>query len=158
MSIIYFQNSNEKWWQKPLVSFRGSIIPAELAILRIELNQNEDGVWINSRSGKSGVINLLKINHKFITIRKIIPKIVENKLEEIYKKTTSRNGFPDLVIWNRKTFTIRFVEVKCPLWDKVRAGQEEFIKIANEMGLFVKIAEWEFENAQPANRADLAFG
>jgi hypothetical protein len=155
MSLIYFTNSNERWWKKPLVIHKGKILPAELAILDIELQRHEKGVWLNSRGSRSGVIDLVKRKEKYKSIRVMLPKYISEIIEEIYKSTSRRKGCPDLIIWNDQNGTIRFVEVKCPLWDRLREGQDEFINIAKGMGLSTKIVEWEFANAQQQVAADL---
>jgi len=38
---------------------------------------------------------------------------------------------------------IRFVEVKCPHWDRVSKEQVAFIQVAEEQGVNTKIAEWD---------------
>jgi hypothetical protein len=154
--MLIFHKSSKKWWQKPLVSYNRRNLPAELAVLCTELKESENGVWINSRSSKSGVINLAKVESGFKPRRIEIPLFVAKRIENIYKSTRKRMGCPDLVIWNPRTKNIRFVEVKCPHWDRVREGQKEFILNAKSMGIETKIIEWEFNNAQHAAAADLA--
>jgi hypothetical protein len=155
--MISFKKSKTTWWQKPLVIINGRSLPAELAVLSINLKKDEQGVWINSRSSKSGAIDLERHETGFKTKRIEIPLFVTSTIERIYKTTANRKGCPDLVIWNAQTKNIRFVEVKCPHWDRVREGQKEFIQEAKNIGKETKIIEWEFLNAQHAAAADPRF-
>jgi hypothetical protein len=152
--MLIFHNSNTTWWQKPLVTYNGRHLPAEIAVLFIELKKNEHGVWINSRKCKTGVIDLEEVVKGYKTRRIEIPSFVSNTIEEIYKSTRKQMGCPDLVIWNPQSKNIRFVEVKCPHWDRIREGQREFIQQAKSIGINTKILEWQFNNAQPAAEAD----
>ena len=154
--MISFKKSKTTWWQKPLVIYNGKHLPAELAVLSIDLKENEQGVWINSRGSKSGVIDLERHGRGFRTRRIEIPLFIASKIERIYKTTIRRKGCPDLVIWNPRTKNIRFVEVKCPHWDRVREGQKEFIQEAKNIGIETIIIEWEFLNAQHVAAGDLA--
>jgi hypothetical protein len=154
--MISFKKSKTIWWQKPLVTYYGRRLPAELAILTIDLKGDEQGVWINSRSSKSGVVDLERYGTGFKTRRIEIPVFVTNTIERIYKATIKRKGCPDLVIWNTQTKNMRFVEVKCPHWDRVREGQKEFIQHAKSIGIETIIIEWQFLNAQHVAAGDLA--
>ena len=57
---------------------------------------------------------------------------------------THAKGAPDLVLWNESARTVRFVEVKCPHWDRPSAEQLKFLGAAEEQGVATSIAEWEF--------------
>jgi len=59
-----------------------------------------------------------------------------------------RKGIPDLVIWNAVEQSVRFVEVKCPDWDRVSAAQLRVHEICRSMGCEVKVEEWRFNDAQ----------
>ena len=145
-----FNKSTDRWWQKPLVLIKGRSLPAELAVLNIELRTYEDGVWLNSRGTKTGVVDLLCSDERgektFRTKRVSLPPFIVEYLERIYKDTKLKKGYPDLVIWNWETEQIRFVEVKCPRLDKPSPEQEEFMKFCATVGASVQIAEWEFES------------
>jgi hypothetical protein len=55
-------------------------------------------------------------------------------------------GCPDLVIWNASLEQFRFVEVKCPLWDRPSNEQNEFMAYARSRGVSAEIVEWVFED------------
>ena len=81
------------------------------------------------------------------TIRIGIPEFVSKAIEMLYAKSELSKGCPDLVIWNERESTIRFVEVKCPHWDRAFPEQLKFMHVAEENGIGTKIVEWEFQNA-----------
>ena len=140
-----FQNAQEKWWQKPLVLIDGEVLPAELAVLQLELRNSEEGVWINSRGLKPGVSALKQVAGTFQTIRKPLPDAVSRFLAEMYESTDLMKGCPDLVIWNTSSGKFRFVEVKCPLWDRPSKEQADFIDCVRARGIEAEIVEWIFE-------------
>ena len=147
--MLQFEPAGTKWWNKPLVSYRGKNLPAELAVLQTELQFEEAGVWLNSRGIKTGVSDLLRAEledgeYKYKTLRIAIPDFVSDAIRLAYSASGLAKGCPDLVIWNSSTLGIRFVEVKCPHWDKVSKEQSDFIQVAKEQGVSTKIAEWEF--------------
>lgn len=148
-SILKFESAKQKWWGKPLVIFGDRAIPAELAILNMELLFGEEGVWMNSRGFKSGVVDLIvlkRINKKnsYSTQRINLPDFVSEKLKSLYQMANVKRGCPDLVIWNLKSKKIRLVEVKNPHWDEPSPEQNKFLFTAREAGVFAKIVDWEF--------------
>ena len=115
--MLQLYRSNERWWQKPLGELSGKILPVELLVLRVELGESEDGVWLNSRGAKSGVIDLVrKVDGKFKTVRRSLPNFVSDALTSIYKVMKNKKGATDLAIWHESSLQVRFVEVKCPHW------------------------------------------
>ena len=147
--MLQFKPAGTKWWNKPLVNHRGKSLPAELVVLQINLEQEEVGVWLNSRSVTTGVSDLIRNEtedgeYKYKTLRIEIPEFVGDAIRMLYTASGLTKGCPDLVIWNSNTSGIRFIEVKCPHWDRVSAEQIEFIRIAGEQGVNTKIVEWEF--------------
>lgn len=143
--MIMLNDGGQRWWNKPLVKYRGRLVPAELAILAIELRAEESGLWLNSRGTKSGVVDLLCSKQgKYQTSRLPLPAFVAIFIERMYRAANVKKGCPDLVIWNAKTERIRFVEVKCPHWDRPSAEQKKFISAAESEGIAAKIVEWEF--------------
>jgi hypothetical protein len=153
-TIIQFDPTKHRWWRKPLVAFKGRSLPAELAILYIELTEDEKGVWMNSRGLMSGVVDLIeqsqgsRSTHK--TCREALPSPVAEALRRMYKVAGVKRGGPDLVIWNLRTHQIRLVEVKNPHWDRPTAEQKMILKAAETAGVAAKIVEWEFL-AVPSN-------
>jgi hypothetical protein len=146
-SMLQFTPAGEKWWQKPLVTYGGRVLPAELAVLRGELGPGEEGVWLNSRGTKTGVADLVRgADGKFTTIRATLPTFVSWELAELYVVTGLPKGMPDLVIWNAVSETLRLVEVKCPHWDRPSLEQDAFLAIAAANGVPSKIVDWEFRN------------
>src|SRR5215207_6055002 len=117
--MLRLTRSNQRWWNKPLVSCGGSKpLPAELVILRSLLQPQEEGAWMNSRNRTSGVIDLdWTRGGKTRTVRRQLPEFVSRALDEIYRDAQLARGCPDLVIWNPNTSTVRLVEIKCPHWD-----------------------------------------
>jgi hypothetical protein len=106
----------------------------------------ETGVWLNSRSLRSGVVGLV-VDPKgaFRTIRAVLPDFVREKLQAIYSATGLVRGCPDLVVWDPVKTTVRPIEVKCPHWDKPSLEQTQFMSAAETQGIVTAIAEWEFE-------------
>lgn len=140
-----FKASNQKWWQKPLVETATGNLPAELVILQLEREEGEEGVWLNSRSRKSGVSAISYDDEEFRTIRTDLPEPVSSFLEEVYGLSEHSRGWPDLVIWDRHSLKFRFVEVKCPVWDRPTKEQTAFMSYAESRGIATKIATWVFE-------------
>jgi hypothetical protein len=144
-SLLQFVAANEKWWQKPLVTYQGQNKPAELAVLDKEIAEGEKGVWLNSRSTSSGVSGLVRDQTgKYKTVRTALPGFVSAKLAELYTLTGLLKGMPDLVIWHEASRAIRLVEVKCPHWDRPSPEQDQFLAIAATHGVPSTIVEWEF--------------
>ena len=147
-SMIKFQRSDKKWWRKPLVLEKNKSLPAELAVLHWSLKEDEQGVWLNSRTTTTGVKDLLEINPgKFKTIRLSLPACVKECLSSFYNLPNVSKGVFDLVIWRSSDCRIRFIEVKCPHWDRLTAEQLQFAKLANKQGIATDVVEWEFEDS-----------
>jgi hypothetical protein len=143
--ILQFRPANERWWQKPLVLHGGRCIPAELAVLAVELHENESGVWLNSRSTTTGVADLIETQPGVRrTARVRLPGFVSDRLRDLYVATGLPKGMPDLVVWNVITSEMRLLEVKCPHWDSLFGEQEQFLAAAAARGVPTKIVEWEF--------------
>ena len=144
--LLQFESAGCKWWRKPLVLHDERTLPAELAILALELRAGESGVWLNSRSLDSGVADLVSTKlGEFKTKRIPLPAFVSEQLKQLYLKTNVKKGCPDLVIWNLKAMLMRLVEVKCPHWDRPSQEQNQFIEAAELSGIRAKIVEWEFQ-------------
>ena len=139
-----FVSARRKWWQKPLVRLGRRVLPAELAVLALDLRRGERGVWMNSRGTASGVVNLMPRGRTFRTQRERLPDFVASTLKTIYRKTKLRKGCPDLVIWRRDRERLRLVEVKCPHWDRTTREQRRFMRLARHLGVPAKVVAWEF--------------
>lgn len=152
-TILRFESAKQKWWNKPLIIFKGRVLPAELAILSLELGPGESGAWMNSRGIVSGVVDLQSSSgiskSALSTKRASLPGFVSEMLFQIFETANLKRGCPDLVIWDEQARRVRFVEVKCPHWDKPTREQEMFFKAAGDAGIDSKIIEWEF--ATPHN-------
>lgn len=143
--MLRFARSPERWWQKPLAQVDGQPLPAELAVLGAELLPGERGAWINSRGTKTGAVDLVRTAHgKLSTRREKLPRFVADLLRSLYDSTGLRKGAPDLVIWNPEKSSVRFIEVKCPHWDRPSAEQLKFLSAARDRGIETTIVEWEF--------------
>ena len=145
--MLRFSRAGSYWWRKPLVKVKARAIPAELAVLAKELRPNEHGVWVNSRSRASGVVDLVPVpsgKKAFETRREPLPLFVARTLEDIYRRAELRGGCPDLVIWRTDKDRFRLVEVKCPAWDRPSKEQLRFIEVAGERGIETSIVEWTF--------------
>lgn len=133
---------------------RGRATTAELAILDTELEAGEQGVWLNSRGTKTGVVELVPRPtddpDSYQTRRVQLPAFVSRALETLYSDPDLNKGCPDLVIWRDEPPGIRLVEVKCPHWDKSSPEQEKFMSAAAAAGIQAKLVEWEFEPRQRA--------
>ncbi len=149
--MLRFSKSTVRWWQKPLVALEEGDLPAELAVLRAELQPGEKGVWLNSRGVQSGVTGLRSDGSgSFKTVRQALPEFCRNHLRVLYEQVELKEGAPDLMIWNVKTESVRFVEVKCPHWDRPSAGQVAFHQAAAAREIPTTIREWEFRDASQA--------
>lgn len=147
--MLHFKRSANRWWQKPLVDIEGRELPAELVVLEIELQPGEAGAWLNSRGVSSGTIGLtLDKSGKLKTVRMRLPKFVAEKLQQLYAASRLSKGAPDLVLWNDRTQAVRFVEVKCPDWDRPSPEQVQFHRIAEATGCRVDIVEWRFTHSE----------
>ena len=145
VSIRQHAASTERWWNKPLVACAGQAQPAEIVILREELQDGERGVWINSRGTASGVIELIRgPSGEYHTQRVRLPGFVSDLLDCIYEKSKVSCGMPDLVIWRESDQSIRFIEVKCPHWDSPSPEQQTILSTIEALGYPASIIEWEF--------------
>lgn len=145
--MIRLRKSAERWWQKPLAEVGGRPIPAELALLSLELRPGESGAWLNSRGTRTGVVDIMRtVGGKFQTVRIPLPSHVGDLLSSLYKETGLPGGASDLVIWGEASESVRFVEVKCPHWDKPSQAQTHFHDALSRRGIDVHVAEWEFES------------
>jgi len=145
LAMLRFTKSHERWWQKPLAQLDDRPLPAELAVLFAELRTGESGAWLNSRGTKSGAVDLARSpDGKLETVRTNLPPFVSDLLRSLYEATGLAKGAPDLVIWNSSSSSVRFVEVKCPHWDRPSEEQLKFLAAAKEHGVEASIAEWEF--------------
>jgi hypothetical protein len=140
-----FRKSPHKWWRKPLVQTSVKHLPAELVVLAEELQDGESGAWLNSRGTTSGVVDLVEDRvGRFKAVRSPLPVFVRARLQGIYRQLDVRKGIPDLVIWKCAEQSIRFVEVKCPRWDRASAEQLRLHEICRSMGYAVSVREWLF--------------
>ena len=145
--MLRLPRAGSYWWRKPLVRVESRALPAELVVLGRELRASERGVWVNSRSKASGVVDLVPVpsgKGTFQTRREPLPLFVVKKLEEIYARAQLTRGCPDLVIWRTDRDQFRLVEVNCPDWDKPSDEQRRFIEVASELGVETSIVEWSF--------------
>jgi hypothetical protein len=146
--MIRLERSSHRWWQKPLARFRNRDLPAELVVLLKERVESEEGAWLNSRGTSTGTVDLVRDEAgKFQSIRKELPSFVRETLQGLYAQGGLAKGAPDLVLWNTTSSKIRFVEVKCPHWDRPSPAQLQFHRAAEEAGCPVKIVEWEFSDS-----------
>jgi hypothetical protein len=126
-------------------------LPAELVVLVEELREGESGAWLNSRGVATGTVDLIRDESgKFNSVRAPLPAFVSSKLGDLYEVTGLAKGAPDLVLWNIESGVVRFVEVKCPHWDRPSDAQLYFHRAAETAGCSVKIVEWEFSDFSPA--------
>ncbi len=143
--MLRFTRSPDKWWQKPLANVQGRSIPAEVAVLKGELRADESGAWLNSKNTRKGVVDLVPTARgEFKTERVDLPEHVAEVLESLLTETSLSKGVPDLVIWSSRTRSVRFVEVKCPHWDRPTHEQSVFLRAAKARGIESQIVEWEF--------------
>ena len=119
------------------------VLPAELAVLALDLRRGERGAWMNSRGTSQGVVSLVARGRTYQTRREVIPEFVASVLKAIYRTAKVRSGCPDLVIWHRRRKRIRFVEVKGP-GDRIRDAQRRFIRIAGHHRIATKMVVWRF--------------
>lgn len=119
-------------------------------------NDGESGVWLNASSlkwlrfpsQKTGVARLapriVGCTLGYETVRTALPLPVVEVLHEVYERAQITKGCPDLVLWRDGGQCTRFIEVKCPHWDRVLPHQTQFIVAANAMGMSSEVVEWEF--------------
>src|SRR5260221_14100887 len=134
--MLRFPRAGSYWWRKPLVRVESRALPAELVVLGRELRASERGVWVNSCSKASGVVDLVPVpsgKGTFQTRREPLPLFVVKKLEEIYARAQLTRGCPDLVIWRTDGDQFSLVEVKCPDWDKPSDEQRRFMAVGSQL-------------------------
>jgi hypothetical protein len=149
--MLYLEPANAKWWQKPLARTDGRVLPAELIVLRSQLKPDESGAWLNSRGVASGAVDLIPgPAGRFKTVRVRLPDFVSAKLRDVYRLAGLKKGAPDLIVWNEKLQYVRFIEVKCPLWDKPSTEQLRFHETARELGSECEVVEWCFSAPEEA--------
>jgi hypothetical protein len=147
MAMLRLERSAHRWWQKPLARFDNRDLPAELVVLFRERGELEAGAWLNSRGITTGTVDLLRDESgKFKSVREALPAFVRSKLQNLYEENALSKGAPDLVLWNSTSGEVRFVEVKCPHWDRPSFSQIQFHRAAEASGCSVKIVEWEFHD------------
>jgi len=147
--MLRLVKANVTWWRKPLVLVDGRCLPAELAVLSQTLRDGEDGAWINSRGTDTAAVDLIRRpDGKFATVRAKLPDFVQERLKSFYDHPEVAKGVFDLVIWHISDKKVRFVEVKCPHWDRPTPEQKRFAELANEWGIETHIAEWEFVSGE----------
>lgn len=73
-------------------------------------------------------------------------------LRFLYDLTNLPKEAPAPVIWNARSSTVRFLEVKRPHWDRPLDEQRKFLAAAEERRIETSIAEWELR--QTTNRAE----
>jgi hypothetical protein len=143
--MLRFEKSGDYWWRKPLARVSGRSLPAELVVLQKSLLSGEEGAWLNSRGTRSGVVDLQRdAGGKFKSVRINLPDFVSAILESLYQRAGVVKGAPDLVIWNVVARRLRFIEVKCPHWDRLSPEQVSFFEAAKSLGIATAIEEWEF--------------
>jgi VRR-NUC domain len=81
---------------------------------------------------------------KLRTQRITLPQFVIDRLRASYARACIARGAPDLVIWNETAEYVRFVEVKCPDWDRPSHEQLVFHEAARALGSDCAIVEWRF--------------
>src|SRR6266576_5187282 len=77
--MLRFPRAGSYRWRKPLVRVESRALPAELVVLGRELRASERGVWVNSRSKASGVVDLVPVpsgKGTFRTRREPLPLFV----------------------------------------------------------------------------------
>jgi hypothetical protein len=144
---IHFESAKARWWGKPLVRAGDRALPAELAVLALQLAPGERGTWLNSRGTSSGVVDIVPDTASasgFRTRRVPLPPFVTATLRLLYRHSRLAKGCPDLVIWSANA--MRLVEVKCPHWDAPSIEQERFMRTATRQGVATTVVEWEFAN------------
>jgi len=127
------------------VYYKRRVLPAELAVLALDLRRGERGAWMNSRGTSKGVVSLVPRGRTYGTHREAIPEFVGLMLKAIYRTLKVKSGCPDLVIWHRRRKRLRFVEVKGP-GDRIRDTQRRFIRIAGHHRIATKVVEWTFRD------------
>lgn len=145
MPLLQFKSAHIRWWRKPLVRVRGRRLPAELAVLALQIKAGETGAWLNSRGVSSGVVDLIPDAGSasgFRTQRAKLPSFVVTTLRRLYHEANLTKGCPDLVIWSASE--VRLVEVKCPHWDRPSPEQTRFMRVAARLGVATRVVEWEF--------------
>jgi hypothetical protein len=77
-------------------------LPAELAVLALELKAGESGAWMNSRGSKTGAVDLVRApagsKRKFHTVRTALPVLVSKTIRAIYAADSLERGCADLVL------------------------------------------------------------
>ena len=145
--MLKLSRSVHSWWQKPLIMEGDKSLPAELVILNRMMEYDEEGAWLNSRGTTTGVYDLIEYEPgKFRTIRCNLPDFVQGCLRTFYDHPDIDKGVFDLVLWRNSDKRIRFIEVKCPHWDRQTPEQISFSEVVRERGIKTEVVEWEFDS------------
>ncbi len=129
--MMQLERAGIKWWRKPLAIYDGRRLPAELIVLCESLRPGESGAWLNSTGTKTGVVDLAETSPgKFKTVRVPLPDFVQELLRVFYQHPDVKKGVFDLVLWRASDKNVRFVEVKCPHWDRLTLDQKRFAELA----------------------------
>ena len=79
------------------------------------------------------------------TVRIPIPDFARDAITDVLEAADIARDCRDIMIWNDKVLSVRFVEVKCLHWDSPTSEQDVFFGAASNKGFEGKIAEWEFQ-------------
>ncbi|MEP1471756.1 MAG: VRR-NUC domain-containing protein [Halieaceae bacterium] len=143
--MYLFSKSSERWWNKPLVVWNCKSIPAELAVLNIQLETWPNGAWLNSTKLSTGVVDLVGQEASRKVERIPIPNWVKERLSQIYEQASVSKGCPDVVVWNEDTRAIHLLEVKRYKKDRLSVDQKRYMEVAPQMSVSSEVIEWDYE-------------
>jgi len=143
--VIQFSRANAYWWRRPLVRLDSRTLPAELAVLSLELQPSENGAWLNAPTKASGIVDFQPVPSglTYRAIRKPLPLFVVATLERINQQVGLGSDYSYLLIWRADRESVRIVEVK---WSGAqrRRNRVPFADAAGSLGIPTTIVEWQF--------------
>lgn len=126
----------DSYGNKPVLSFGGEPVFAELAILRMFQSTGWDGVWVDTYRKKFRTSYWPKDEA-------VLPSGAVHLFDQICEKAGSRNGCWDVFCWKGDAYC--FAEAKWQGHDRIRETQRRWLEAALKSGLSVTsflIVEW----------------
>lgn len=134
----------DRYGGKPLLDFKGEMVFAELAILRLFERAGWQGRWVDGYRGK------YRVGYWGDDTTKDLPPQQQAVLDAIRAKTGSRGGCFDVLCW-RAGQTV-FAEAKWKAHDRIRASQRRWLEAALGLGIpagSFLIVEWAVQDEAP---------
>jgi hypothetical protein len=108
---------------KAVIDFNGEPLFAELAVLKLFQQNGWDGVWVDKKLYRVGLLGVPTI---------LLPEDKQKTLDQIRSRMIGSGGCWDLFLW--KDERVLFVELKKSKEDRIRDSQRQWLEVAIESG------------------------